>query len=85
MTRKTWDYSDLRSGEGKPYMLEFLPYLETPDGRRASETIGYLVSSEAPKKAAKKRASTKKSAKRSSKRSSKFWKDVDFDNRKPRE
>jgi hypothetical protein len=36
-----WDYDDLRDAKGKGYMLRFLPYSETPDGREAETTIGY--------------------------------------------
>lgn len=37
-----WDYDDLMDSEGKSYMLRFLPYLETPEGRPVEEIIGYI-------------------------------------------
>lgn len=36
-----WNYDDITNAKGKTYMLRFLPYLETPDGRPAKDTIGY--------------------------------------------
>lgn len=39
--REDWDYEDLRDSSEKSYMLRFLPYLETPDGRKVEVTIGY--------------------------------------------
>lgn len=36
-----FDYEAIQNGEGKDFMLRFLPYLETRDGKPVAEVIGY--------------------------------------------